>query len=78
MRLLRALLVTTFVLGCFVTAMDKQGGSDVATEARQVSPLLLGSKIPAINLTSPEGKKVSLNEVVKEKSTFVIFYRGSW
>ena len=52
--------------------------SDVATEATQIQPLLIGSKVPAISLTDPEGNPFDLTESLSETPTVLIFYRGSW
>lgn len=53
------------------------GQSQIAEKAEDVSPLLIGEKIPEINLTNTDGKEVSTKDVFNKK-TVVIVYRGGW
>ena len=46
--------------------------------ATDISPLLIGEKIPDIQLSNLEGKKVSLNDIISKEQTLLIFYRGGW
>ena len=48
------------------------------TLAKDISPLLIGERFPNTNLTSSLANVVSLNSIIKEKPTVVIFYRGGW
>lgn len=50
----------------------------VAPAANQVRPLLVGSQIPPVTVQTPEGKARDLAEVVSEKPTLLVFYRGGW
>jgi len=44
-----------------------------------VSPLLNGQQIPAtVQVTTIEGKKLSLGKVLNNKKTILFFYRGGW
>lgn len=43
-----------------------------------VSPLLIGEKIPAVNITAANGKLVDLNTQIAQKPTILLFYRGGW
>jgi peroxiredoxin len=43
-----------------------------------VSPLLIGEKIPDVTLTDTSGKPVSLINQVQQKPSVVVFYRGGW
>jgi peroxiredoxin len=52
--------------------------SDVPTKPEDVSPLLIGEKIPVTMLTDASGKSLDFNETIKDKSTILIFYRGGW
>ncbi len=47
-------------------------------KAEDISPLLIGEKIPMAMLVDPSGKTVDLNKTVAEKPTILIFYRGGW
>ena len=47
-------------------------------KAEDISPLLVGEKIPIAMLMNASGKTVDLNKMVSEKPTILIFYRGGW
>lgn len=47
-------------------------------KAEDISPLLVGEKIPMAMLMNASGKTVDLNKMVSEKPTILIFYRGGW
>jgi len=55
-------------------------GTDVAMgkSANEANPLLIGSQVPKANLADQKGKDVQLTDILKGKSSVVIFYRGSW
>lgn len=51
----------------------------VPQEATDISPLLVGEKIPtSILLPNQRGEVVDLNKLVGEKPTILVFYRGGW
>lgn len=43
-----------------------------------ICPLLVGSTLPEVNLTSADGETVSLSSLTTDKPTIIIFFRGSW
>lgn len=43
-----------------------------------ISPLLIGEKIPMLQLQDAAGKNFDLNKAVATKPTILIFYRGGW
>ncbi len=43
-----------------------------------ISPLLIGEVFPDQQLTDVDGSQVSLHDVLKEKPTVLVFYRGGW
>lgn len=43
-----------------------------------VSPLLIGEIIPNEQVATMDGKNVVLHDLLKEKPTVLIFYRGGW
>jgi peroxiredoxin len=51
--------------------------AQVAEKPEDVSPLLIGEKIPTIELTDMDGKAVKTNDIFNKK-TVVIVYRGGW
>lgn len=50
----------------------------LAPEAKAVTPLLNGMKVPAVTLQFPDGSPVSLKALIMEKPTVILFYRGGW
>ncbi len=51
---------------------------DVAPRPEGVRPLLIGATVPPVPLTDSEGEAVDLGDVLSNKPTVVIFYRGGW
>lgn len=50
----------------------------IAPSPEQVTPLLNGLTIPAVTLTSAANKAVALTELVQQKPSVLVFYRGGW
>ena len=60
------------------TAKNQLPGNDIPAKPTDISPLLIGEPIPAVNLPDATGKMFNLNEEVAKKPTILIFYRGGW
>lgn len=43
-----------------------------------ISPLLISEKIPEASLLAPDGSKHALADIIKDKPTVILFYRGGW
>ena len=43
-----------------------------------ISPLLIGEKLPEAQLLDKNGNSISLENLLKEKPTVLVFYRGGW
>lgn len=71
---MKRLLITTFLLA--IGTLFAQ--NDLPKTAFDVSPLLIGEKIPKVTLTSSENKTIELSTVLRTKKTILIFYRGGW
>lgn len=50
----------------------------MAEKAEDISPLLIGEIIPKTMLQDVEGNTILLENVIKEKPTVLVFYRGGW
>ncbi|HEX5793371.1 MAG TPA: peroxiredoxin-like family protein [Rheinheimera sp.] len=50
----------------------------IAPSPEQVTPLLNGLTIPAVTLTSAANQAVALTELVQQKPSVLVFYRGGW
>jgi peroxiredoxin len=52
--------------------------NELASAADQIRPVLLGTKLPEVALTTLEGRATTLKEQVGGKPTILVFYRGGW
>ncbi len=52
--------------------------AQIPENAEEISPLKVGEKIPSVALTSTEGIQINTLDIIKEKPSIVIFYRGGW
>lgn len=63
-----------------VLSSDSSGQekSTVASSPEEINPLKTGQSIPEVNIKNIKGESVSLNSIVSENPTILIFYRGGW
>lgn len=47
-------------------------------KAEDISPLLIGEKVPAVTLVSSDGIKQNLTDLISSKPTVLLIYRGGW
>lgn len=47
-------------------------------KAEDISPLLNGEMLPDAELKSPDGSNHQFSEILKQKPSVVLFYRGGW
>ncbi len=52
--------------------------TNVAENPKDISPLLIGEILPKTTLQDVEGNSILLENVIKEKPSVLVFYRGSW
>lgn len=52
--------------------------AQVPENPEDISPLLIGEKLPDAQLVDVNGRKVALQEILKDKLTVLVFYRGGW
>lgn len=52
--------------------------AQIADTPEEISPLLIGEKIPEISITAINGEVKNLTDVIAEKPTVLLFYRGGW
>ena len=52
--------------------------NQVALRAEDAEPIQVGTVAPDAHLRDLGGKEVTLHAIIAEKSTVLIFYRGSW
>ncbi|MES2864618.1 MAG: peroxiredoxin-like family protein [Bacteroidota bacterium] len=59
----------------FVTGISS---AQIAKNPEDISPLLIGEKIPNIELKDSLGTKINTKDIFKNKKTVLIVYRGGW
>lgn len=50
----------------------------VADSPENIRPLIIGAKIPDVNLVTPDHQTVVLRDVLAKQPTILIYYRGGW
>ena len=65
-------------IGMMLFSIKVSANTPIADSPEQVTPLLNGLTIPAVSLTDSQGKAVALTELVKQKPSVLVFYRGGW
>ena len=50
----------------------------VAQTAEEIHPLLIGAEAPDVTLRDVDSAQVRLRDLLSEKATVLIFYRGGW
>ena len=68
------MIFSIFVCGSAL-AVDR---TQFADSSESVTPILDGSKIPNANVALADGTPVSLQGLVMQKPSIVLFYRGGW
>lgn len=66
-------LLSIFSLNLF--AIDR---TQVRDNAEDVTPLLNGAIVPNVTVKTADGSPVSLQALLMEKPTVIVFYRGGW
>ncbi|RDV25672.1 AhpC/TSA family protein [Alteromonas aestuariivivens] len=65
-------------MAVLVSSPLARAATDLADNAMEVKPLLNGMSIPPITVKMADGTPVSLQALVMQKPTIVLFYRGGW
>lgn len=69
-----ALLTLSFLF--FSVILSAQ--TELPKTALEISPLLIGEKIPNQSLKSADNNDVNLSDLFANKKTILVFYRGGW
>ncbi len=69
-----------FMLGVLWAALPagQEAGGRVPESAEAVCPLLPGLKIPDSIVQDVDGRPVSLRDLVAQRPTVLVFFRGGW
>ncbi|PZP41883.1 MAG: antioxidant AhpC, partial [Pseudopedobacter saltans] len=81
--LITLLLLQTFRGNAQMKKMDKmemkeRKMSNIPQSPEDISPLLIGEKIPDASLKDNEGNAKDLSELIQKQPTILVFYRGGW
>lgn len=67
----------SIILICFcLTAFSVS--AQIAEKAEDISPLLIGETIPNVELKAADGSANDVFNIIKNKPTVLLFYRGGW
>lgn len=67
-----------FICTVFGFSQVTKAQSQVPNNAEDISPLLIGERIPNANLLDADGTDFLLKNIMKDKPTVLVFYRGGW
>jgi cytochrome oxidase Cu insertion factor (SCO1/SenC/PrrC family) len=72
------LSVLILILSQVLIIGAKSQHSNVADSPTQICPIKIGATIPSMKVYRTDGKSTDLANLVKDKPTVLIFYRGGW
>lgn len=61
-----------------LTLFPTHAQDSIPEDPKDVSPLLIGEFVPDYNLKNVDGDEVNTKEILSEKPTVLILYRGGW
>ena len=71
-------IFTLFLIVLIGTFAETSTAQMVATDANNVNPILISTTIPDVEVRDIHNKVVNLRQLVAQKPTLFIFYRGGW
>lgn len=78
-RLLIAGALLSGAISCLFSTRALAAGSDrVARSAKEVQPVAVGERVPALKFRNLEGRDVTLASLWGENPIVLVFYRGGW
>ena len=75
---MRKLIATCLTLVLAAAAAGVAVAGKLPTDASMVCPIKVGQSLPPLEVMDIDGAPVKLNDVVAQKPTILVFYRGSW
>lgn len=67
-----------FFLTLLLITQNSFAQQTIYNSSEETRPLLVGQTTPNITLVNLEGKEVKLLDLLKEKPTVLVFFRGGW
>lgn len=56
----------------------KSFSQNIPTSSTEISPLLNGEEIPKVSVFDKMGNEKAIRDLIKEKPTVLVFFRGGW
>lgn len=91
LKLMPGLLVSLSILGVAPQAAEPEAKAAVSetveskdsapvvhADAKSITPLAIGVKVPEVTVRDVKGNEVRLREAIAGKPAIIIFYRGGW
>lgn len=72
---MKKIAVSVLVLSFMVITSLK---AQLPAASTDISPLLIGEKVPDAVLTNSKGTRVSIDELINERPKVIVFYNGLW
>lgn len=73
-----AIVNTPLVKGATRQQLPKDTTMHYPAQPADISPLLIGERVPVVKIPAADGKLFDLNASISQKPTILIFYRGGW
>lgn len=71
-------LLLALISASAVMAVAPGENAKAAASAEEAKPLKVGEALPAVTVTTEEGKEVKLSEALAGQPSAIVFYRGHW
>lgn len=78
---MRVILLLVLIVNIvqYTSGQNMSGNKNkVALSANEICPIKIGEVVPDVELKNIDGATVNLREIVNQKPTVLIFYRGGW
>jgi peroxiredoxin len=70
--------LSLFLMFALVIRLNSQTTNHIASTAKDIQPLLIGTQVPDVQLFDIDSKSVNLMHIVTQTPAIIIFYRGGW
>ncbi len=66
------------IVAFFCIICTSNADAQIPEKAKDICPLLIGETLPKATLLDAEGRTIQLKDLIAEKPTVLVFYRGGW
>lgn len=74
---LKSIPVIVFII-LLLQAFYFEVNAQIVLKAEDISPLLIGERIPNATILDANNQAVKFSDIIKKRKTILIFYRGGW